>query len=108
VNVVDRELDFVRAELARVGIVLDDPRDAIAHRDVKPDRVAPVDRDALRAELVTAGALDRELDWLTASFPSVEKARAYHPAHIAWCPCCDGPTVCDDHGCIACRTGGEP
>jgi hypothetical protein len=108
VNVVDRELAFMRSELARVGIVLDGPRDAIVRRDVKPESIAPADRAAIRAELVDAGASDRELDWLTASCPSVEKARAYHPAHIAWCPRCDGPTVCDEHGCTTCRTGGEP
>lgn len=108
-NLADREMSIMREMLAAHGIVLDEPRNPIADRDVKPSNIAPVDRAAIRAALVAAGAPADELDWLADSCPSIDKARAYRPACIAWCPRCDGPTICGADGCMSChQIGGAP
>jgi hypothetical protein len=98
----------MRALLAQSGIYLDDApdRDPIA-APVTTDEPAP-DRGAIRAILVAAGAPQNDLDWLTASCPSIEAAQGYRPPpRIAWCIACCGPARQDDNGCIDCRESGE-
>lgn len=107
-NLADRESARMRAELAAVGIILDDPRpplSAVAIQQSAP----PVDRDAVRAVLVAAGAPDRDVEWLVASCPSLEDAKAYRPPPIAaWCARCDAATFGDEGGCIPCRAEDGP
>lgn len=68
---------FMRASLASVGIVLDESKQLIA---VAPAVMhAHVDRDMIRLILVEAGAPARDIDWLTASCPSLDHALGYVP-----------------------------
>lgn len=68
----------MRSLLATSGIFLEETP-AIAHRDVKPENVAPIDREAIREILLERGAPMRDLDWLVASAPSMEHALTFEP-----------------------------
>lgn len=74
--------DFMRRELARnTDIVLDEP-DAEVAPEPEPDWEALallVDRDMVRRILRDRGAPARDLDWLTASAPSLAAAEAFVP-----------------------------
>lgn len=77
-NAVDRDIAFMRAELARnAGIFIEDDRGEL--------RAAPavipvvVDREQIRETLSLLGAPERDLEWLTASCPSLVYALTYHP-----------------------------
>ncbi len=65
----------LRARLASVGIVLDEP---VIDRDPKPSNLpaSEPDRTAIRAYLEPLGAAE----WMIASCPSLELARTYRPA----------------------------
>ena len=74
-----RDSAFLRGQLASVGIILDTPSgpsSPIRAAEVEP---APVDRELVRRILVSAGAPDRDIEWLTASCPSVDDALTYQP-----------------------------
>jgi hypothetical protein len=93
---------YLRGLLASSGILLDEP--AIVTAPILRTGPAPVDRDEVRRVLVAAGAPAGDLEWLTASAPSLEAARGYRsPARYAWCLECMGEVPCDDEGCINCR-----
>lgn len=74
--------EFMRRELAQnAGIFLDDPVPA-AEPEPEPDweaLAAFVDRDMVRRILRERGAPERDLDWLTASCPSLAAAQAFVP-----------------------------
>lgn len=102
-----READraFMRGILAAYGMPLDKP---IEHGQpapgARPADPAPVDRDAVRALLVAAGAPGRDLEWLVVSCPSIDAARAYRPPPIcAWCVDCASEQPIDADGCQTCR-----
>lgn len=98
----------MRMMLAGVGIVLDDkkaPDQQVKPTSARPSGPSDEDRDMIRVILTDAGAPASDLEWLVASCPSVEDALTYHPARpVAYCASCQGPRVCDDGGCIVCRT----
>jgi hypothetical protein len=76
----DKSIEL-RALLADVGIKLDDHRQAPAARRKPPvseldDRL---DRDLIREILIAAGAQAHNVEWLTASCPSVAAAMGYVP-----------------------------
>jgi hypothetical protein len=102
-----RDAAFLRAQLAGVGIFIADPAAALSTSVVADAPPSPVDRALVRDILVCGGAPERDLEWLTASCPSVEAAQAYEPFQIAWCATCDAPVLCDNGGCIACRGAGD-
>lgn len=98
--------EFMRLQLASVGIFLDQKSAAIAPTPTpaaaEPE---PVDRDEIRAILVDLGAPAKDLDWLTASCPGVMYALTYRPTiREAWCVLCGGVTIADVDGCVPCRT----
>lgn len=67
--------------LAQVGIFLDKPAEELAP-EPEPDwdaLAAFVDRDMVRRILRDRGAPRRDLDWLTASCPSLAAAEAFEP-----------------------------
>ena len=68
----------MRAQLASVGITLDEPKSPIASTAPQPIP-DPVDRDMIRLVLDEAGAPARDIDWLTASCPSLDYALGYLP-----------------------------
>lgn len=73
-----RDAVFMRAQLASVGIVLDEPRPSAASWPTVVPRADPaVDRDLISEILVGRGASDRDLEWLVASCPSVDDALGY-------------------------------
>jgi hypothetical protein len=89
---------FLRGQLASVGIFLDEPTPRQAHRALEQP-MPGVDRDEVRRILMSAGAPPRDLDWLTASCPSIEDALGYvAPTPEAWCVVCDGPRMLDQQG----------
>ncbi len=71
----------LRARLAAVGIVLDEPAAPKSTATSSPRTSTVVDREAVRAILVAAGAPKRDLEWLVVSAPSVQAAMAYSPPH---------------------------
>lgn len=79
-NAAARDSASMRVQLAQVGIQLDDKRPSLtaASASARPT----VDRPAIRAALIARGAPDRDLEWLTASAPSIECAQAYRPAEV--------------------------
>lgn len=100
--------DFMRLQLATVGIFLDEPKRV--HQPPRRQAVEPepVDRGLVREILAAAGAPDRDLDWMVASCPGVEYALAYQPtARQAWCIECSNITLVDDKGCTECRGHGH-
>lgn len=68
----------LRQMLSAAGIELEKPA---ADRDPKPENAIPAepDRARIREILVAKRAPDRDLEWLTASCPSLEHALAYRP-----------------------------
>lgn len=67
--------------LARVGIFLDKPAEDPAP-EPEPDwdaLEAFIDRDMVRRILRDRGAPERDLDWLTASAPSLAAAEMFEP-----------------------------
>lgn len=69
----------MRALLATEGIFLDKmPAAPVAATSSPPTRET-IDRALVREILSERGARDRDLDWLTASCPSVEHALAFEP-----------------------------
>lgn len=103
-----READraFMRGILAAYGMPLDPPIDpARPTSEIEPAEPAPVDRDdEVRSILVEAGAPDRDLEWLIASCPSIDDARAYRaPPIYAWCVDCGSQQPIDADGCQTCR-----
>jgi hypothetical protein len=103
-----RDRAFLRGQLAAVGIVLDPPRTAVCASASSTPR-APVDRDAVRAILVSRGAPAADLGWLVDSCRSLDDARRYVPtrqlvtSRRAWCHACGDFADQDARGCIACR-----
>jgi hypothetical protein len=74
--------EMMRGMLIQNGIKLDDP--APPRRATTPTAPAPaaIDRAEVRRILVEQGAPEHDLDWLTASCPSIAHARAYRPTII--------------------------
>lgn len=75
-----KDADAMRLMLAQEGIFLDPPIEPKAARStataasaLEPDRVS------IRAILIERGAREKDLDWLTASCPNLDFARAYAP-----------------------------
>lgn len=67
--------------LAQVGIFLDEPAPVI-EPEPEPDwdaLAAFVDRDMVRRILCDRGVPARDLDWLTASCPSLAAAEVFEP-----------------------------
>ncbi len=103
-----RDSAYLRGQLASVGILLDEP--AVPSATATPSRPtsAPVDRELIREILVDLRAPANDLEWLTASCPSVEDAREYRPPPVyAWCVVCGGERPTDEAGCMACREGAS-
>lgn len=101
----ERDRHFMRGQLATIGIFLDEDRKVIAKASpvLAPTVEPEVDRAEIRATLVELGAPAADLDWLVASCPGMGHALTYRPpARYAWCAICDGPSACDDNGCITC------
>lgn len=105
-----RDLAYLHGQLASCGIVLAPavpaaPSSPPLAAEVPPIREpTSVDREAVRAILVAAGAPPGDLKWLVRSCPSLEDARGYRPpARQAWCLDCGDVTACDERGCIVCR-----
>lgn len=97
--------EFMRVQLASIGIFLDDKPTAMPPHPPRPQAAEPVDRDEIRAVLVDLGAPAKDLDWLTASCPGVMYALTYRPTiREAWCVLCGGVTIADVDGCVPCRT----
>lgn len=70
--------EMMTLQLASVGITLDKPKTNL--RITKQERArADVDRKAVRRILIERGADERDLEWLTASAPSLEAARNFTP-----------------------------
>lgn len=70
----------LRIHLARVGIVLDEPKRTAAQADAVTCKPAVIDREAIEIELRANGAPERDIAWLAASCPSMadaERFRAY-------------------------------
>ncbi len=94
---------YLRGSLASVGILLDDPA-APSTATSSPPTSAPIDRALIREILVDARAPANDLEWLTASCPSVDAAREYRaPARDSWCVACDSAQPTDAAGCLTCR-----
>lgn len=100
-----RDSAYLRGQLASVGILLDEPTAAPATATSSPPTLdAPIDREVIREILVDRGAPEGDLEWLTASCPSVRDAEDYRPpAREAWCLTCDGSQPTDAAGCLTCR-----
>jgi len=77
--VTPRDIAFFRGQLASVGIIFDTPPGPSSPIPAAAVEPAPVDRGLVRRILVAAGAPERDLEWLTASCPSVDDALAYQP-----------------------------
>lgn len=75
-----KDSEFMRAELARAGIHLDEAKPAL--KAAMTPGVAPVDRDAIRAVLEVSVTDHRDLDWLVESCPGLEYALAYKPTRF--------------------------
>lgn len=69
--------EAMRLQLATVGITLDEPRRYVASPPASATYV--VDRQAVRAELEKHELAPEQLNWLVASCPSVQAARAFTP-----------------------------
>ena len=67
--------ETLRTMLALKGILLEEARPA--RKPAPPPTVVYVDRELVRARLVGVGARERDLEWLTASCPSVAAAALY-------------------------------
>ena len=66
--------------LAENGVFLDEkPPLRQLDKSARVTTVESVDRERLRAVLSAAGAPDRDIDWLTASCPSMDDALTYKP-----------------------------
>lgn len=106
-----READraFMRGILAAYGMPLDAPSEPERPTSaMEPTAPAPVDRDEVRSLLVAAGAPERDLEWLIASCPSLDDARAYRPPKIyAWCVDCASEQPIDADGCQTCRVSTD-
>lgn len=78
-----REVNSIsmRTALLEVGVNIDDLPQKLARSPVQPPREAPADveRQIIRQILVDAGAPARDLDWLSASAPTIAHARTYRP-----------------------------
>lgn len=99
----DGDRAFMRGMLAGSGILLDEPARPRAAAP-SPSDPGPVDRAAVRRVLVAAGAPEKDLEWLSASAPSIDYARTYRPpAREAWCLECSSPQPTDAAGCLTCR-----
>jgi uncharacterized paraquat-inducible protein A len=106
VNVADRERAFMRAELARVGILLDETKPAISAKPEPAQIVAP-DLAAIRAVL-EPHAPPHHLEWLVASCQSVEHALTYQrPAAVVVLLCDDGARSDPDHKTGRCSRCSE-
>lgn len=68
----------LRMRLASVGIFLDDKKTDPKAQPAQPAQVE-VDRARIREILVAAGAPDSDVEWLTASCPSIDYALNYRP-----------------------------
>lgn len=71
----------LREEMARAGLdfTLDERKPAIAPMPTVTSAGPEVDRTEIRELLVMLGAPGSDLEWLTASCPSVEYALTYQP-----------------------------
>ena len=69
----------LRIHLARVGIDLDERKPKMGAPAVVHAEPEPIDRAKVRELLVLRGAPARDLEWLTASSPSVEAAAVFAP-----------------------------
>lgn len=67
----------MRLGLAVAGITLDEPKRDLVRPPAPP--AAPLDRDAVRAELERRGATAEQLRWLVPSCPSMSAARSFTP-----------------------------
>lgn len=77
-NAAARDSLRMREMLALNGITLDGAPASIS--STAPRAIAaPVDRDLIREILITAGAPDRDLEWLSRSCPSLAAALTYQP-----------------------------
>ena len=75
-----RDAARMRVELASVGILLPEPAEKPAPaRAPATTSGAAVDHALVRRILVSAGAPQHDLDWMTASCPSVDDALTYQP-----------------------------
>jgi hypothetical protein len=70
---------LMEQQLAEVGITLDPPKLNL-HIVRVPVARSGVDRAAVRKTLIARGADERDLEWLTASAPSLEDARNFVPS----------------------------
>lgn len=100
-----RDSAYLRGSLASVGILLDAP--TIPTSTATSSRAtsdAPIDREVIREILVDRRAPANDLEWPTASCPSVRDAEDYRPPALeAWCLACDGAQPADAAGCLTCR-----
>lgn len=98
----------MRALLASAGIVLDEKPAALEPRPTIATGAAPVDRAVIREILIDRGAPASDLEWLTASCPSVRDAEDYRPPPImSWCMECGDVQPVDAGGCVTCRAKPE-
>lgn len=73
----------MRSLLAQQGIYLDEPRaPAPAPAKERLESVEPIDRAAISEVLLERGAPLRDVEWLSASCPSMDDALAFEPT--AW------------------------
>lgn len=70
--------ESLRARLAAVGIYLDDEEKPAPITEVRTAD-PPVDREEIRRVLVDLGAPAGDIDWISASCPSLDHALAYRP-----------------------------
>ncbi|HEU4727653.1 MAG TPA: hypothetical protein VFT22_07185 [Kofleriaceae bacterium] len=76
----------MREQLAKVGIVLDEPKvKPAAQKPPAHDAAAGPDRALIREVLIERGAPLEDLEWLSASCPSIEDAIEYTPPGGASC-----------------------
>jgi hypothetical protein len=108
--VSERDREFMRVQLASVGIFLPDQPEPLSPTAAPvPSPADAVDRDFVREALVRAGAPPQDLEWLVASCPSEIDALEYRaPLPEAFCAVHDGPQPTDHLGCVFCRSVDLP
>ena len=74
----------LRIHLARVGIVLDEPKRTAAKAEPVAYEPAPIGREAIELELRANGAPERDIAWLVASCPSMADAENFRPYVILY------------------------
>lgn len=75
----DSSSEFLRGQLASVGILLEDTASKAIATAVEAPVTPAINRGEIRRILAARGAPPKDLRWLTISCPSYEAANTYDP-----------------------------